>query len=693
MVLVAGLLAVNYNAALPHVEVDSLAGSDTINIAPSTTTTFLVDGGDPIGVLPGDTLNLIHPPAPYTIYPGPTTDSGGLNTAGFQTVSWIHIETIINSGGGPAVITGTNGNDEITVIARDSSYNPAAPGVPNPLLDGVQDFTVSVNSGPDVLFINTPNLFIDSLSGNDDIVVREPAPNQAAWNVQIFVAAGPPASDASRLGDNIELETPGTQTVNYNPNNPLAAIPPVAGVVFTTPAAGGGQFNDTGNVSTITATQFLIPLFYASSPGGAEQFVYAGEAGKDTLVYNTPDNANAGSDVVYTPGADPDAGTITGTQAGGAALTPLTFSGLDTTNLITFSTANTVRADYLIVQDLSGGVGDVFNVTPGGTGGIGGGNIGTVQILHAPPNNSLVTLGILTPGVSVLELEGLGGSDTFNLASSAPGLPWTNLIINDGSTVNLTGAIGPVTVSLGDNTPGSPNPNTVITGYGAPVTLIGVDTANLDANSNGVTATGTTQNDDIIYTPTGARAGTFYDDIGSGNNLVPNTVFNIANVTGNFLVFNDPSGNADQVTLRGTAARDLIEISQASGVAQVLANSVTALLPVQLGLSVEILSVEGLGGQDTFQVIPAAGVSGQAQDNLLINVDGGGSGENNALVIASTFGAPRPRWRRTTSSSSTRTRPSIPARCASTRVRWRIPTSTTRTSKSSRRTSPAGPTC
>src|SRR5262249_36541494 len=152
-----------------------------------------------------------------------------------------------------------------------------------------------------------------------------------------------------------------------------------------------------------------------------------------------------------------------------------------------------------------------------------------------------------------------------------------------------------------------------------------------------LTATGTTQDDNWIFTPTGATAGTFYDSIDSGNNLVPNTVFNVVNVSGNLMVFNDPAGNADQVTLRGTAARDLIEINQLTGVAQVLANNVTALLPVQLGQSVEILNALGLGGQDTFQVIPAPGLAGQAQDNLLINVDGGGSGENNALVVAGSF--------------------------------------------------------
>jgi hypothetical protein len=638
-VKVNSLLKVNFNSTLAHVEVDALAGSDTINAQPSATTTFLVDGGDPIGVLPGDTLNLIHSAGnPYQIFQGPTSDSGGVNTATLQTVSWIHIETLVNSGGGPAVIQGTNGDDEITVIARDSSYNPANPGVPNPALDGVQDFTVSVNDGPEILFINTPFLFIDALSGNDDIVVRDPAPAAAAWNVQVYVAAGAPGSGSSGLGDNIELETPGTQNVTYSPNNPVLSVPaPLAGLVtFTAPAAGGGQFSDTADSSAVTATQFLIPGLFASSAGGVENFLYAGENGNDHLSYNTPANAGAGSNVVYSPGANPDSGTITGAMIGGNTLTPLTFSNLGVGN-VTFTTANTARQDHLIVQDLPGGVGDVFNVTPGAVGGIGGGNTGSVQILHAPPNSTPVSLSLLTPGVSVLELQGQAGNDTFNLSSSSPGLPWANLVINDGSTVNLTGAIGPVTVFLGDSSPGAPNPNTVITGYGAPVTLIGIDTANLNANSNSLTATGTSQNDNITYTPTGPTAGTFYNDIPSGENLVPNTVFNIANVTGNFLVFNDPSGNADQVTLRGTNAEDLIEINQNSGVAQVLANNVTAFLPVQLGISVEILNVLGLGGQNTFQVIPGPGVSGQAQDNLLINIDGGSGGQQNALAIGSSF--------------------------------------------------------
>ncbi len=220
-VKVNSLLVVNYNASMPHVEVDALAGSDTINIAPSTTTTFTVDGGDPIGVLPGDAIKFIHPAAAYQLFPGPTSDSGGLNTAGFQTISWIHIESLINTGGGPAIITGTNGDDVITIIARDSSTHAGT--------DGVQDFTVSINNGPDILFIDTPNLLVDALAGNDQIHVREPAPNNAVWNTQIWVAGGTPAANTGNVGDQIVLETPGTQDVTYAP---FVAAPALGGVTF-----------------------------------------------------------------------------------------------------------------------------------------------------------------------------------------------------------------------------------------------------------------------------------------------------------------------------------------------------------------------------------------------------------------------------------------------------------------------------
>ncbi len=603
-VTVAGVLTVNYNAAMSHVEVDGLAGSDTINIAPSTTTSFLVDGGDPIGVQPGDTINLIHPPGPFQIFAGPTSDSGGLKTAGFQTVSWVHIETVGNTGGGAPIITGTNGNDEITVIARDSSYNPANPGVPNPLLDGVQDFTVSVNGGPDMLFINTPDLFIDSLSGNDDIVVREPAPNQAAWNVQVYVASGPPASGANRLGDNIELETPGTQSVTYTPNNPLAAVPPVAGVTFSSPGSGGGQFSDATDMSTITSTQFLIPGVYDSSPGGAENFIYAGEAGNDTLTYNTPASA-AGSNLIYTPGATPDAGTISGSQIGGP-LTPLTFSGLGTTGTVSFTTSNAGRTDHLNVEGVPTAAGESFSVTPA--------NGGTVQLSQLPPASGIITLPILTSSVSSLELDGLGGNDLFNLAG---GLPYTNTIIDDGAIVNLTGATGPVTVNLADTTTAT---NTTITGYGGTVTLTGVDVANLDAGTNPVSVNGSAANDNLAVTPTGTNSATAQDN-GTG------TVFNFSN-TASFTT--DLLGGTNTVVVNGTSGNDTIGVVRGAVTTTVTVNALlpvnvatanTTALTVATGLGTDTINVSGAGGT----ALTVLGGQTPASDTLHVTNTAGGT--------------------------------------------------------------------
>ncbi len=62
---------------------------------------------------------------------------------------------------------------------------------------------------------------------------------------------------------------------------------------------------------------------------------------------------------------------------------------------------------------------------------------------------------------------------------------------------------------------------TTVQGYGAPVRLLGVEIANLNANNNALTALGTTGDDVITYTPTGASTGTF-------TNEGLNTVFNFS---------------------------------------------------------------------------------------------------------------------------------------------------------------------
>ena len=81
------------------------------------------------------------------------------------------------------------------VIGRGAWIDPAAtvigrvaPWVPRP------NFTVSVNDGPAILFVNVAALFIDALSGDDDIVVRTPAPNGVEWDVDVTIVGGSPSA-------------------------------------------------------------------------------------------------------------------------------------------------------------------------------------------------------------------------------------------------------------------------------------------------------------------------------------------------------------------------------------------------------------------------------------------------------------------------------------------------------------------
>ncbi len=78
-------------------------------------------------------------------FPGPENDEGGVLTGG-EDVSFDHIESLIVApiAGCPFLILGTNGDDDITIIARDASTTAGA--------DGVQDMTFSVNAGMNVCY-------------------------------------------------------------------------------------------------------------------------------------------------------------------------------------------------------------------------------------------------------------------------------------------------------------------------------------------------------------------------------------------------------------------------------------------------------------------------------------------------------------------------------------------------------------
>ncbi len=222
-VAITGRRTVNYTG-VEHLTVNGHAGSDTFNVTPAAAVEIFIDGGDPDGVKPGDLLKIIAGGNPVTFSAGPETDQGGFLVGANQPVSFDHIESLAIDGSGPAVINGTNGPDAITVIARDDTYNAAA--------DGNQDFTVSVNTGPDLLFLNVASLAINSLSGSDQITLQTPAPNNVNWNVAVTIDGGPPAADT----DQLIVQTPG----------PAAEI-----VVYTPSAPDGGTLTLVGSTVTI----------------------------------------------------------------------------------------------------------------------------------------------------------------------------------------------------------------------------------------------------------------------------------------------------------------------------------------------------------------------------------------------------------------------------------------------------------
>ncbi len=437
---------------------------------------------------------------------------------------------------------------------------------------------VAVDGFESIEFSNKSGLFLNGLGGNDSFSLNNSSTPTGLTSITVN-GNDPTASDTLVVDG-----TTGADTITYTPV-----------------AAGQGTLAVAGLPTVSFAT--------------IEHLTVDGRGGNDSL---SIDSASVTGTQVFTPGAAIDAGTIDfkDNSLANFIATSLTFLGLGQTGIV--STADGVaggpRVDNFIYRgnDLS----NEFELT--GLNGF----TGRINLDNRIPVDVSDMVGVT--------LAGLDGDDTFDVVAGPSGLPFDTLSIDGGDPsasdiVNLSGALGAVTVTLADATAGLP---TTVQGYGAPVELTGVEIANLDANNNALTALGTTNDDVITYTPTGADTGTF-------TNEGLNTVFNFSAVAGAFTVDGGAGDSADELIVQGTNTRDTIQIDQDLRTVQVLSNNVTPLKLVTLANTMETLSVLGLAGQDTFQLIPAAGIGGFPLDNLLVNVDGGAG--SNALVVGSTF--------------------------------------------------------
>jgi hypothetical protein len=379
-VVITGRRTVNVSGA-ESIRVNGSTGSDTFNVTPASTAGIFIDGGDPVGTLPGDLLNIVAGGSAVTFNTGPETDEGSFVVGINQPVSFDHIESTSVTDAGPVTINGTNGPDTITVIARDSSTHAGT--------NGVQDFTVSVNTGPEMLFINVASLSVNALSGSDQVTLQTPAPNGAVWDVDVTVDGGLPADDTDRLI--VQTPAAGAETALYTPT-----------------AANAGTLDLTTLSSLVTIVD-------------TEQLSYIGQTDNDALTIA----GTGGDDVfVHTPGATDQAGTI---QVN--SLLALSYLSLGATGSVTASGGG--GADTLVANGTAAN--DTFTV----------GAAGEVNL------NARVVLNVSS--IETLTLEGFDGNDTFTLVPAISASVYTTMNFNGGTEASATGDRVNLIATAGDD--------------------------------------------------------------------------------------------------------------------------------------------------------------------------------------------------------------------------------------------------
>ena len=472
LVTVGALETVNFSDA-ENLSIFGRQGNDTFTVTPGSSSIF-IDGGDPIGVLSGDQL-IVNGGVGY--FPGPENDEGGILT-GAGTVSFDHIESLTTAGivGCPFLILGTNGDDDITVIARDASTTPGA--------DGVQDFTFSINQGINVVLLNQADLFIDAMAGDDDIVIRTAAPNEAAWDVNVRVAGGSPSIGAPLEADRLVLETPnglnGFDDIVFNPTGN-----DTGNLVIDKNA--NGTYDAAGTDSLITFGSFVMVcppanFTYTSTAGGVELIQVNGE-GAPAIDDNLTINGTALDDTtVINP-----TGIGTGSFASGAS-------------------------PQFIFQSF-----DNVTVNPG-TGGFDRVEInGTAGPDTVTSNANTVTLGgavSIGAGIDQVDINTFDGNDNVDLDLAVVGLKKVVHLGAGNDIANLLGvAVDPADPVIygaegDDNIVGSPNPDLIYGGSGNDVLIGGAG-------------------DDYLYGEDG-------NDIFGNPNLVNNGVADDPGVDSNF---------------------------------------------------------------------------------------------------------------------------------------------------------------
>jgi hypothetical protein len=317
--------------------------------------------------------------------------------------------------------------------------------------------------------------------------------------------------------------------------------------------------------NSLTAKVFLVDPSDDPAVGGIAHVI--GQAGESAALLVTLDTTKPA-----TPGA-PD--LLASSDSG----------GIDDDNITTITTpkfAGSGEANALVRIFASGNLVGQGTMTSSGT--------------------YEITVNPLADGVYSItaQLEDLAG----NLSDPSPALKVT--IANQSLTLpGATASGGPaglVTIDLAAGTiAGYPG----IAGATGTIGIVGIPVVNLAVNGQALTILGTPTDDGLIYTPTGAQAGTLTRS-GSAQ------VITFSAVAGTLTL--DPLGGSDTVTVNGTAGADTITV-QVTTTTTVQVNSLkTVSLPIA---NVEKLVIVAGQGVDTVNVTAFDTV------NATLFVDGG----------------------------------------------------------------------
>jgi hypothetical protein len=471
---IMGLKAVNYKG-VKTLAVNGQGGGANFTVTPSATVAYSLDGGDPAGASRGSLLTIVAGANLATFNGGPTSDSGSVVVGGNIPITFRHIEAFDPTGG--AAINRTLANEIVTVQAVDNSTVPFA--------NGVQDFTVSVSSGPQFLFLKTPSLQVNARGRNDEVIVQEPAPQGADWNVNVTIDGGSPAGNGSVL-----VQATGGNGASYAPSS-----------------AHGGMLTLSG-----TAKNSAVTL------ANVKQLTYDGGGESSLGIVGTAANKT----ITVTPGAADDAGVVAVDR-----LLPIAYEDLGTGGLLS----------GLIRVDGGGGTDTlVVNGTPGDN---------AFRAVTLASGNTLVRLNdrgtIAARHVAAVRLVGGAGDNSFD--ATGAGIPVTF----DGGTGHgtLTGPNAKNAWEVTGTNAGKLNGSIQFVHVQNLVGGGGTDTFTFD-NGKGVTGTidGGGGFATLDYTPykTGVRVNL---DAGTATG-VAGGVSNVHNVTGgqgNDLIIGDDAGD------------------------------------------------------------------------------------------------------------------------------------------------------